>query len=196
MVGWLWRKDPTGTETTGKRAQTIRTPEEAAQHEWGRLKTFPALGVKVACGKVARLTLRGRGPLGSVADAEAMLTDGTDAPRFGAAMAAGAATGGPGLLVGLSNKSECTTFVTFTDGTYNMRRISGSRSVRAAQEQVFRFNLLARAERDHPFDTMWRERGLIGPQAVPGDWRAPSQPLDLTPTAVSAKESDDNVWPE
>jgi hypothetical protein len=87
----------------------------------------------------------GKRRLGSLTGATAEVTDGARMARVGAAAGATAVLGPGGMLAALSTKSWAHAFVVFADGTYHERKLDGNATVRRAQAECVRFNLLAEA---------------------------------------------------
>jgi hypothetical protein len=114
----------------------------------GRATVFGWLGVQVLVddGKVytigsqdpAAKTNRSR-PLGPLAGANAMVTDGSQAWSPGRAMFL------PIALAGLATKTKADAAVVFPDGTVHTTSLNGNFAAREAQKQVVQFNALADA---------------------------------------------------
>jgi hypothetical protein len=101
---------------------------------------FPALGVQVRGESVeAYAAPFGTGALGTLAGAEARLTDGSQAWSPGRAVFL------PVGLAGLATKTKAAAFVIFADGTYHETTLNGNAIVRAAQAEAVKFNLMAGA---------------------------------------------------
>jgi Short C-terminal domain len=99
---------------------------------------FPALGVQVRGAVVEGYgTPPGGAALGSLAGAEARLTDGSQAWSPGRALFM------PVGLAGLATKTKAVAFVIFADGKYHETQLNGNAAVREAQAQAVKFNLLA-----------------------------------------------------
>jgi hypothetical protein len=109
---------------------------------------FPALGVQIlpdddtvySIGNHDPLTQTDSSrPLGSLAGAEAMVTDGSQACRDGRAMLL------PLAPTALDTRAMADAAVVFPDGTAHVHALQGNEECRAAQDQVVRFNALAAA---------------------------------------------------
>jgi Short C-terminal domain len=101
---------------------------------------FPALGVQVRGAAVeAYGAPLGSAALGSLAGAEARLTDGSQAWSPGRALFM------PIGLAGLATKTKAVAFVIFADGKYRETVLNGNAAVREAQAQAVKFNLLSAA---------------------------------------------------
>lgn len=99
---------------------------------------FPALGVQVRGGAVEDYGApAGAAALGSLAGAEARLTDGSQAWSPGRAMFM------PVGLAGLATKTKAAAFVIFADGKFRETELNGNAAVRAAQAEAVKFNLMA-----------------------------------------------------
>jgi hypothetical protein len=99
---------------------------------------FPALGVQVRGAVVEDYGApQGAAALGSLAGAEARLTDGSQAWSPGRAFFM------PVGLAGLATKTKAAAFVIFADGKYHETELDGNAAVRDAQAQAVKFNLLA-----------------------------------------------------
>lgn len=99
---------------------------------------FPALGVQVRGDTVESYSAPlGASALGPLAGAEARLTDGAQAWSPGRAMFL------PIGLAALATKTKAVAFVIFADGTYHETAVDGNASVRTAQADAVKFNLLA-----------------------------------------------------
>ena len=99
---------------------------------------FPALGVQVRGAVVEDYGApQGAAALGSLAGAEARLTDGSQAWSPGRAFFV------PVGLAGLATKTKAAAFVIFADGKYHETELDGNAAVRDAQAQAVKFNLLA-----------------------------------------------------
>jgi hypothetical protein len=100
--------------------------------------TFPALGVQVRGEAVETYAApAGAAALGPLAGAEARLTDGSQAWSPGRAIFL------PVGLTGLATKTKAAAFVIFTDGKYHETALNGNATVRAAQAEAIKFNLMA-----------------------------------------------------
>lgn len=118
---------------------------------------FRHLGVTVENGRVRvrrasptmalieRQLNSGSGDLGPLAGTQAQITDGTRQHRVGTAVAAGALTGGLGLLAGLTTSRKAYVVLTFADGTSRQFLVKGNSVIRNAQAEAIRFNALAQA---------------------------------------------------
>lgn len=112
----------------------------------GQATVFQALGVQILPGddmvysvgfhNTAMRTNSSR-PLGPLAGAEAMVTDGAQAWSPGRAMFL------PIALAGLATKTQADAAVVFPDGTVHTIALDGNTAVRAAQKDVVQFNALA-----------------------------------------------------
>lgn len=101
---------------------------------------FPALRVQVRGEAVEEYAAPlGAAALGSLAGAEARLTDGSQAWSPGRAFFL------PSGLAGLATKTKATAFVIFADGRYHEAALDGNAVVRAAQVEAVKFNLIAAA---------------------------------------------------
>jgi hypothetical protein len=101
---------------------------------------FPALGVQVRGAVVEEYGAPlGAAAIGSLAGAEARLTDGSQAWSPGRALFM------PVGLAGLATKTKAVAFVIFADGKYRETGLNGNAAVRDAQAQAVKFNLLAAA---------------------------------------------------
>jgi len=109
--------------------------------------TFPALGIEVRGDIVETIGYWSSNPLGSLAGAEVRLTDGSQA------WSPGRAAFLPIGLAGLATKTKATAFVIFADGTYHQTELNDNRSVRDAQAEAIRFNLMAGTLREQSDDT-------------------------------------------
>jgi hypothetical protein len=99
---------------------------------------FPALGIQVREGAVeAYGAPLGARALGQLAGAEARLTEGSQAWSPGRAMFM------PVGFTGLATKTKATAFVIFADGTYHETALNDNATVRAAQAEAVKFNLMA-----------------------------------------------------
>jgi hypothetical protein len=99
---------------------------------------FPALGVQVRGAVVEDYCAPlGAVALGSLAGAEARITDGSQAWSPGRALFM------PVGLAGLASKAKAAAFVIFADGKYHETDLNGNAAVRDAQAQAIKFNLLA-----------------------------------------------------
>ena len=99
---------------------------------------FPALGVQVRGAVVEHYGApMGAAALGSLAGAQARMTDGSQAWSPGRALFM------PGGLAGLATKTKAAAFVIFADGKYHETELNGNAVVRDAQAQAVKFNLLA-----------------------------------------------------
>jgi len=114
----------------------------------GQRTVFQALGVQVMSGGSTVYTIgfhsdgmraNSSRPLGPLAGAEAMVTDGAQAWSPGRAMFL------PIGLTGLATKTKADAAVVFSDGTVHMVPLDGNNAVREAQKQVVQFNALAGA---------------------------------------------------
>jgi hypothetical protein len=112
----------------------------------GRTAVFQALGVQVIRGGDtvydigycnAALKTNFSRPLGPLAGAEAIVTDGAQAWSPGRAMFM------PVGLVGLASKTKADAAVVFSDGTVHTVALDGNNAVREAQKEVVQFNALA-----------------------------------------------------
>jgi hypothetical protein len=101
---------------------------------------FDSLGVTVRDGQV----YEGRRVAGTLAGAQAELTDTVKKHRVGSAAVLGVATLGVGAVVGLSRRKEAFAYATFADGNYIERKIKGKDDIQKAQRDVVKFNALAR----------------------------------------------------
>ena len=100
--------------------------------------TFPALGVQVRGEAVESYAAPvGAAALGLLAGAEARLTDGSQAWSPGRAIFL------PVGLAGLATKTKAAAFVIFADGKYLETALNDNATVRAAQAEAVRFNLMA-----------------------------------------------------
>lgn len=100
--------------------------------------TFPALGVQVRQGAVETYGAPlGARALGQLAGAEARLTDGSQAWSPGRAMFM------PVGFAGLATKTKATAFVIFADGTHHETPLNDNATVRSAQAEAVKFNLIA-----------------------------------------------------
>jgi hypothetical protein len=138
--------DPALTETTlawmlaaeqGRRATLYETFART-----GIVTVFPALGVQVLTGDGIVYTIGNHDPLtqtnssrplGLLAGAEAMVTDGPQGRSVFLPLAASA----------LDAKTVADAAVVFPDGTVHVHALCDNSEVRAAQEQVAQFNALA-----------------------------------------------------
>jgi hypothetical protein len=101
---------------------------------------FPALGVQVRGAVVEAFGApSGAAALGSLAGAEARMTNGSQAWSPGRALFM------PVGLAGLATKTKAAVFVIFADGKYHETELNGNAAVRDAQAQAVKFNLLAAA---------------------------------------------------
>lgn len=99
---------------------------------------FPALGVQVRGEGVETYAAPfGAAALGLLAGAEARLTDGSQAWSPGRAMFL------PVGLAGLATKTKAAAFVIFRDGKHHETALNGNATVRAAQAEAIKFNLMA-----------------------------------------------------
>ena len=114
----------------------------------GGARTFELLRVQVLVGDGAVYTIGSHDAatktntsqlLGSLAGAQAMVTDGSQAWSPGRAMFL------PIGLAGLATKTKADAAVVFPDGTAHTTPLDGNYAVREAQKQVVQFNALADA---------------------------------------------------
>jgi len=113
----------------------------------GSIRTFPALGVQIVpAGGEKVYTIgphdqwkktNGSRLLGSLAGAQATVTDGSQAWSPGRAMFL------PVALAGLATTAKANAAVVFPDGTVHTRALNGGSEIREAQVQVVQFNALA-----------------------------------------------------
>jgi hypothetical protein len=122
----------------------------------GTVTTFRALGVQVLAGDDSVYSIgnhdawaktNGSRLLGSLAGAEAMVTDGTQAWSPGRAMFL------PIGLTGLATKTKADAAIVFPDGTVHSVTLDGNLAVREAQKQVVQFNALAGVSRPTATET-------------------------------------------
>jgi hypothetical protein len=111
----------------------------AAQNA-ARTERFPSLGVTVLDGEV----YEGRRLAGPLAGARAELTDTVKKHRVGQAAVVGALSFGAGVALGLTSKKSAFAYVTFADGNYVERKITGKNDIQKAQREIAKFNALAR----------------------------------------------------
>ena len=142
--------DPALTETAlawmlaaerGRRATLYETFART-----GIVTVFPALGVQVLTGDGIVYTIGNHDPLtqtnssrplGLLAGAEAMVTDGPQVPGHGRSVLLPLAAGA------LDAKTVADAAVVFPDGTVHVHALCDNSEVRAAQEQVAQFTALA-----------------------------------------------------
>ena len=112
----------------------------------GQATAFRALGVQILPGDElvysigfhnAAMRTNSSRPLGPLAGAEAMVTDGAQAWSPGRAMFL------PIGLAGLATKTKADAAVVFPDGSVHTIALDGNAAVRAAQKEVVQFNALA-----------------------------------------------------
>lgn len=112
-----------------RRSQRRYTPPDVA---------FPALDVQIRGDQVETYPgAAGVTALGSLAGAEARLTDGSQA------WSPGRAAFMPLALAGLATKTKAAAFVIFADGAYHEAPLDGNAAVRKAQAEAIRFNVMA-----------------------------------------------------
>jgi hypothetical protein len=133
---------------TGQMAETERQGRVFEAFAAGDAAVFRALGVQVlaAAGSVytigvsmAAAKINSSRLLGSLAGAQAVVTDGSQAWSPGRAMFL------PIALAGLATKTKADAVVVFTDGAVHSAALDGSNIVREAQKDAVRFNALAGA---------------------------------------------------
>jgi hypothetical protein len=157
----LVKLDAGAAQAVAERLQEMLTADFAGKAEWERqTQMFDAflnaggatvyrwLGVQVLEGNGEVYTIGAHNPevktntsrlLGSLAGAQAMVTDGSQAWSPGRAMFL------PISLAGLATKTKADAAVVFPGGTVHITPLDGNYAVREAQKQVVQFNALAGA---------------------------------------------------
>jgi len=112
----------------------------------GTATVFPGLDVQILTGDGIVYTIgdhdpltqtNSSRPLGLLAGAEAMVTDGPQVPRYGRSVLL------PLAATAVDAKTVADAAVVFPDGTVHIHALCGNSEIRKAQKQVARFNVLA-----------------------------------------------------
>jgi len=142
--------DPALTETALAWMLAAERERRASLYETfarsGSATVFPGLDVQILTGDGIVYTIgdhdpltqtNSSRPLGLLAGAEAMVTDGPQVPRYGRSVLL------PLAATSLDAKIVADAAVVFPDGTAHIHALCGNTEIRKAQKQVARFNVLA-----------------------------------------------------